>query len=186
MTGGFDAVTEDLERAADTIGDVVGSAAGLLWQGPSGDYGHAGVQAGWGSFVDDLKSVVDGLAGKAQGHGEDLRTAAVRYAAADGAAGDSIVAVASKALDALGGHGKPSSGGAFFAPLSGALARAAEEPRGPEWTGGGTGRISGSIDDGPAGVMSPERSRQLFPGARAGVEENPVDENPVDTDGPVF
>ncbi|MEU4670588.1 hypothetical protein AB0F91_22025 [Amycolatopsis sp. NPDC023774] len=182
MTGGFDAVTEELERAADTIGDVVGGAAGLLWQGPSGDYGHAGVQAGWGSFIADIASVVEGLTGKAHGHGEDLRTAAVRYAGADDTASDAIVKTAAKAF------GGPSDGG-IFGPLGEILHRsvgpAETEKLGPAWTGGGTGRISGSIDELPPDVMSPERSRELFPGPKSEVEgPGPVAE--ADREGPVF
>ncbi|MEV4604178.1 hypothetical protein AB0K15_43315 [Amycolatopsis sp. NPDC049253] len=182
MTGGFDAVTEELERAADTIGDVVGGAAGLLWQGPSGDYGHAGVQAGWGGFIADIASVVEGLTGKAHGHGEDLRTAAVRYAGADDTASDAIVKTAAKAFGEHGG----SSGVGIFGPLGGALARATEEEKvGPAWTGGGTGRISGSIDELPPDVMSPERSRELFPGPKSEVAgPDPVAE--ADREGPVF
>ncbi|MEW2502203.1 hypothetical protein ACQPXB_10670 [Amycolatopsis sp. CA-161197] len=185
MTGGFDAVTEELERAADTIGDVVGGAAGLLWQGPSGDYGHPGVQAGWGSFIEDIKSVVDALEGKAQGHGEDLRTAAVRYAGADDTATDAIVKTAAKAF---GGHGGPSDGG-IFGPLGEILHRSAGpaegEKLGPAWTGGGTGRISGSIEELPPDVMSPERSRELFPGPKSEVE-GPDPATEADREGPVF
>ncbi|MEV8612698.1 hypothetical protein AB0383_33040 [Amycolatopsis sp. NPDC051373] len=189
MTGGFDAVTEELERAADTIGDVVGGAAGLLWQGPSGDYGHPGVQAGWGSFIADIESVVEGLTGKAHGHGEDLRTAAVRYAGADGTASDAIVKTAAKAF---GG----SFGGGIFGPLGEVLHRSLDgkpvdgnpgdgEKLGPAWTGGATGRISGSIDELPPDVMSPERSRELFPGPKSEVEgPDPVTE--ADREGPVF
>ncbi|MGW4484224.1 hypothetical protein ACWEOE_10340 [Amycolatopsis sp. NPDC004368] len=186
MTGGFDAVTEELERAADTIGDVVGGAAGLLWQGPSGDYGHPGVQAGWGSFIADLESVVEGLTGKAHGHGEDLRTAAVRYAGADDSASDAIVKTAAEAFG--------SSGGGIFGPLGeilrssvGSIGSAGSdgEKLGPAWAGGGTGRISGSIDELPPDVMSPERSRELFPGPKSEVEgPDPVTE--ADREGPVF
>ncbi|MET7989331.1 hypothetical protein ABZU76_00325 [Amycolatopsis sp. NPDC005232] len=184
MTGGFDAVTEELERAADTIGDVVGGAAGLLWQGPSGNYGHPGVQAGWGSFIADIESVVEGLTGKAHGHGEDLRTAAVRYASADDTASDSIVKTAAKAF---GG----SSGGGIFGPLGEVLHTSVDpkpddgEKLGPAWTGGASGRISGSIDELPPDVMSPERSRELFPGPKSEVQcPDPVTE--ADREGPVF
>jgi hypothetical protein len=146
-----------LYRTANQIGDVIGSASGLLWQSPSGDYGHPGVQTGWGSFIDDVKSEVEKLAKKAEGHGEDLRTAAGKYAESDTQAGDAIGQLGAGLFDSLGGlQGAPGGG----------------------ITGGTPGKISGSID-GPTGVMSPERSKELFPGSSGGTQRDARGEGPV-------
>ncbi|WP_409182466.1 hypothetical protein F9C11_39690 [Amycolatopsis sp. VS8301801F10] len=184
MSGGFGAVPEELFRTANAIGDVVGSAAGLLWQGPSGDYGHRGVQAGWAGFVEEIQAEVARLTGIAQGHGDDLRTAAGKYAQSDAAATGTIgefgAGLGDLLGEAAGGEAKIGSrlegapGGGFTGGLTPSqLNERLAEPEaglhdvpGGGWTGGATGRISGSIDDdGPMRIMSPERSRQLFPGA---------------------
>ena len=193
MTGGFGAVPEELHRTANQIGDVIGSAAGLLWQGPSGDYGHPGVQTGWGSFIDGVKSEVDKLAKKAEIHGEDLRTAAGKYAESDTQAGNTIGKLGAGLFDSLGGlHDAP--GGGITGGLGGILDGAGQvgsgigpaagtkidtglegapgglhDVPGGGFTGGATGKISGSIDE-PTGVMSPERSKELFPGSSGGTQ----------------
>jgi hypothetical protein len=46
------------------------------------------------------------------------------------------------------------------------------------FTGGATGKISGSVD-GPTGVMSPERSKELFPGSSGGTQPDARGEGPV-------
>jgi hypothetical protein len=61
----------------------VGSASGMLWQCPSGDYGHRGVQAGWGAFIQDMKAEIDKLRKTAEGHGESLKSAAIKYVDSD-------------------------------------------------------------------------------------------------------
>ena len=66
--GGFNAVPEELQRAANVITDTVGQAAKLVWQGPSGNYGHPGVQGGWDQFVADAKAEINRLAQAAKGH----------------------------------------------------------------------------------------------------------------------
>ena len=196
MTGGFGAVPEELYRTANQIGDVIGSAAGLLWQGPSGDYGHPGVQTGWGSFIDEVKSEVEKLARKAEGHGEDLRTAAGKYAESDTEAGDVLGKFGPGLAGSLGGHGviggilesageagkglgeskigaglEGVPGGGFTGGLTPTELNERFEESAPGkphdvpgggFTGGATGRITGSIDE-PTGIMSPERSKELFP-----------------------
>jgi hypothetical protein len=261
MTGGFGAVPEELYRTANRIGDVVGSAGSMLWQGPSGDYGHPGVQTGWGSFIEDVKAEVGKLAKKAEGHGEDLRTAAVKYADSDGAAGEALGKLGGgllgglqgapgggitgglggilggaggeigSGLDPLGGKigsgldplgesggeigggiggGAGGEAGGKLGPLggeakigsglegvpgggfAGGLTPSQLDERlggdgggglhdvpGGGWAGGATGKISGSLDDGPTGVMSPERSRELFPGSSGGTTGS-------DGEGPVY
>ncbi|WP_205673055.1 hypothetical protein [Amycolatopsis nivea] len=204
MSGGFGAVPEELFRTANSIGDVIGSAAGLLWQGPSGDYGHRGVQAGWAGFVEEIQAEVARLTEIAEGHGDDLRTAAGKYAESDAAAtgtigkfgsglgdlfGDTAGGVTpfagaeAQAEAKIGSRLEGAPGGGFTGGLTPSqLDERLGEPEGGlhdvpggGWTGGATGRISGSIDDdGPVRIMSPERSRQLFPdssGKPAGRDE---------------
>jgi hypothetical protein len=195
MTGGFGAVPEELYRTANQIGDVIGSASGLLWQGPSGDYGHPGVQTGWGSFIDDVKSEVEKLAKKAEGHGEELRTVAGKYAESDTQAGDAIGKLGAGLFDSLGGlQGAPGGGitGGLGGILDGAgqagsgigplgetkIGAGLEGVLGGGFTGGATGKISGSVD-GPTGVMSPERSKELFPGSSGGTQPDARGEGPV-------
>ncbi|WP_329057760.1 WXG100 family type VII secretion target [Amycolatopsis sp. NBC_01480] len=279
MTGGFGAVPEELYRTANRIGDVVGSAGSMLWQGPSGDYGHPGVQTGWGSFIEDVKAEVGKLAKKAEGHGEDLRTAAVKYADSDSAASEALGKLGGGLLGGLEGapgggitggiggvlgggelgiglspiggklgsgldplgvaggeigsgldpfgesDGKVGSGldphsevgggaggeaGSRLGPLGGEARIGSglegvpgggfaggltpsqlnerlggdggglhDEVPGGGWAGGATGKISGSLEDGPTGVMSPERSRELFPGSSGGTTGS-------DGEGPVY
>jgi hypothetical protein len=176
MTGGFGAVPEELYRTANQIGDVIGGAAGLLWQGPSGDYGHPGVQAGWGSFLENVKAEVEKLAKKAEGHGEDLRTAAVKYANSDTGAVDVLGKFGAGLSESpngpgglgavLGGFGSLGEskigagldgvpGGGFTGGLTPTKLDERFEESAPGklhdvpgggYTGGATGRISGSID----------------------------------------
>ncbi|MFD2469633.1 hypothetical protein [Amycolatopsis silviterrae] len=210
MSGGFGAVPEELFRTANSIGDVIGGAAGLLWQGPSGDYGHPGVQAGWAGFIEEVRAEVARLTENADGHGDDLRTAAGKYSQSDAAATGAIgkfgaglgdlfgeaagggvtpfAGVEGQAEAKIGSRLDGAPGGGFTGGLTPSqLNERLGEPEGGlhdvpggGWAGGATGRISGSIDDdGPVQIMSPERSRQLFPGASG-------DPAGHDGDGPVF
>jgi hypothetical protein len=83
MTGGFGTAPDELFRTANAISDAVSSASGMLWQGPSGDYGHRGVQAGWRQFIEDMKAELDKLCDTAKGHGESLKSAAIQYVESD-------------------------------------------------------------------------------------------------------
>jgi hypothetical protein len=106
MTGGFGAAPDELFQTANAISDAVGSASGMLWQGPSGDYGHSGVQAGWGQFVEDMKAEIDKLRDKAKGHGESLKSAAIKYVESDTQASKAF----SKLIERGELHGVPGSG----------------------------------------------------------------------------
>lgn len=86
--GGFSATPEELQQAAKAISDTVGHVSGIPWEGPSGDYGHPGVQQGWGQFVDDARNQVKSLANAAQGHGDNLQQAASDYLKLDQHAAD--------------------------------------------------------------------------------------------------
>nr|CTQ91450.1 hypothetical protein [Kibdelosporangium sp. MJ126-NF4] len=88
MPNGFGIVPEELRSAANKIGDVVGAVASAVWQPPSGDYGHPGVQQGWGVFIEDMKKHVDDLKTKADGHGDNLITAAGKYLEKETGVGD--------------------------------------------------------------------------------------------------
>jgi hypothetical protein len=90
MAGGFGAVPDELFKAASAITDAVGNTAGMVWRGATGDYGHAGVQEGWSQFIDDIGSEVKKLTQRADSHGENLRTTAVRYVDTDDSAGNML------------------------------------------------------------------------------------------------
>lgn len=143
MADGFRAVFEDLHRAAGKIEDAVQAAAGLPWQGPGGDYGHRGVQAGWTQFIEDAKAEIETLCDKAVEHSDGLRTAAQDYQDADDETGFTLGDI-----------------GDLLAPDDGTV--------GGGFTGGikdVVGRVTGrpaSAGDAP-GFMSPERSAELFP-----------------------
>ncbi|HKS43996.1 MAG TPA: hypothetical protein VJT49_02565 [Amycolatopsis sp.] len=102
MADGFRAVFDDLHQAANEIGDWVQGVAGLPWQGPSGDYGHAGVRAGWTQFIGDARAEVAQLAAKAGEHRDGLRAAAGRYLESDDESGF-VVADLGTVLDSSGG-----------------------------------------------------------------------------------
>lgn len=117
MTDGFGAVFDELHQTASRITDVVSVVDSLPWNGPSGDYGNSGVQAGWALFIENAKAYVDGLRGKANEHGDLMRTAAGRYQVSDqeseqamarigglldGAAGDPAAGVIGSAGAAIG------------------------------------------------------------------------------------
>ncbi|QUQ69358.1 WXG100 family type VII secretion target [Kutzneria sp. CA-103260] len=181
MTGGFGAVPDELFRTANAISDAVGSAAGMLWQGPSGDYGHPGVQTGWEQFIEDMKSEINTLRDQAEGHGESLKTAAMGYADSDSVAGQAIGAIEEQV--GLPGGG---IGGRIGRILGGETSDPGDTRIGdrlPGVPGGGfTGNLTpnllhdrlGYADD-VGGVMSPERSRELFPGTSGGDESKDVE-----------
>ncbi|WP_367137019.1 hypothetical protein [Saccharothrix sp. HUAS TT1] len=81
---GFGAVPEELRRAAGQIGDVGDRASGVVWCGPSGEYGHAGVAGAWELFIDGMKSSVERLRQQADEHAIGLRAAASSYVDVDG------------------------------------------------------------------------------------------------------
>ena len=83
MTTGFDAVFDDLHHTASRITDTITGVEALPWNGPSGEYGNAAVQSGWGRFIESARFQVDGLRGKANEHGDLVRTAAGRYQSSD-------------------------------------------------------------------------------------------------------
>jgi hypothetical protein len=155
LTGGFGAVPDELLRTANKITDAVGRAGSMLWQGPSGDYGNPGVQQGWGTFVEDLKAEIEKLCQKAYGHGDDLRAAATSYTESDSEA-DAAFGQVGGLLDSGGGTpaltGAP--GGGFTGGLSSIMDRLGGAPSGGDGQAGG--------------IMSPQRSQQLFPGQAGG------------------
>ncbi|WP_143086343.1 hypothetical protein [Amycolatopsis saalfeldensis] len=115
---------------------MVGSAGGLVWQGPSGDYGHPGVQGAWGSFIDGVKTEVEGLVKKAEGHGDGLRTAAQKYLGADESATGEIGGLGTAIGSAAEAVGKG---------VEGRIGDVLGGPLGP--VGGGIGRVLGSGGD---------------------------------------
>jgi hypothetical protein len=81
VTGGFGfgAIPEELRQTAGKIDDAIGGVIQLFREGPTGDYGHSGVQRAWADFVENVKREVESLRDKAAEHGDSLRTAAIKY-----------------------------------------------------------------------------------------------------------
>jgi hypothetical protein len=115
LTNGFGAVPDELRQAAGTIGDAIAGTARMLWQGPSGDYGHIGVQTGWAQLIDQMKTRIDALRDTANEHGDSLIQAAQRYLLSDDNSGQSLV----KAGGLLGATGIPGGGTGVSASESG-------------------------------------------------------------------
>jgi hypothetical protein len=85
---GFGAAPEELRRAAGQIGEVGDRAAGLVWRGPSGEYGHAGVAGAWDLFIEEMRAHVRRLHQEADEHAIGLRAAASSYVDVDGERAD--------------------------------------------------------------------------------------------------
>ncbi|WP_210717882.1 hypothetical protein [Amycolatopsis acididurans] len=211
MTSGFGAVPDDLRQTAGKIGDVISGVADLVWRGPGGDYGHAGVQQGWAQFIEDMRDRVQKLHATAGEHGENLTKAALAYVESDEKIGTELSHIGDVIGDLGGGLGGivPSVavgtgddggmvGGGWTGPLKNAgidLGAGSGEDGG--MVGGGwTGPLKeagvdlGAGADAHSGIMSPERSRELFPqvgdvgsglpkSGDIGSRLNPGDEGPV-------
>ncbi|WP_019819682.1 hypothetical protein [Saccharomonospora saliphila] len=106
MTG-FGSVPDELRETARQISDTVGGAADLLWQGPSGDYGHPAVQAGWATFVERVRGAVEQLRAEAEEHGAGLTEAARRYLESE----DESRGIVERFEHGLGADGGPVAGG---------------------------------------------------------------------------
>jgi hypothetical protein len=157
MGDGFGAVSDELRQAAGAIGNVVGGVARMAWQGPSGDYGHPGVQAGWAQFVEDIKKQIKSLHDKAHEHGDNLLATAALYLESDADAGAAL-GKAGGLLEATGIAGGGAVGG--IAGMLGGTAAGVGDGGGGD--GGG--------DGGPAGFINPEIARRLNPGLAGSAE----------------
>lgn len=102
MTSGFGTVPEELRSTAGKIGEVIAGVADAIWQPPSGNYGHPGVQSGWASFIEQMKSHVEALREQADEHGRGLITAATSYLDLESNVGD-FLTKAGSGLESLGG-----------------------------------------------------------------------------------
>lgn len=118
MTGGYEAVPEQIQRAANDIYDVVGRVANTVWSGPSGDYGHPGVQTGWARFIEMMREHIEDLKRQAEGHGDGLSEAVKTYFGLEDDA-ESTLTKSGSGLDAVGGG---ITGGAIGGALDGASA----------------------------------------------------------------
>lgn len=81
---GFGAVPEELRQAAGRIGDAGDRTSGMVWCGPSGEYGHDGVAGAWELFIEEMKAYVERLRRQADEHAIGLRAAASSYVDVDG------------------------------------------------------------------------------------------------------
>ncbi|MEU6646893.1 hypothetical protein ABZ863_30750 [Saccharomonospora sp. NPDC046836] len=130
---GFGAVPDELRETAGRIGEAVGGVASMVWRGPSGDYGHPGVQTGWEQFVEQLKAQVEALRDQAEEFGSNLGVAAGRYQETEAGTGATLAGFG----DMIADYGGPAVGGAI-----GGAAGAA--------TSGAIGSVLGGNADGDA------------------------------------
>ncbi|MEU4741379.1 hypothetical protein AB0G02_13075 [Actinosynnema sp. NPDC023658] len=87
---GFGAVPEELRRAAGKIVDAGDRTSGLVWCGPSGEYGHAGVAGAWELFIEEMKAYVERLRQQADEHAVGLHAVASSYVDVDGEGADAF------------------------------------------------------------------------------------------------
>jgi hypothetical protein len=90
MADGFEVVPEELERAADSIGDAVRDVAGMVWDWPRGDYGRPGLGSAFADFLEEIKDRVDTIHEDVLGHGTNLKDTATHYRDSDIARGDVV------------------------------------------------------------------------------------------------
>lgn len=129
MTSGFGTVPDDLRQAAGQIGGAIRGVADLVWQGPSGNYGNAGVQRGWGEFIDGMKKSVQNLHEQADDHGVNLKGAASAYQEIDSGVGQTIGGIG-ELIDSAGGAGFVNP--AVIQHAMGGSISSRLEPEGPE------------------------------------------------------
>jgi hypothetical protein len=113
MAAGFEVRPEELRGAARAIGEALGNAAGIAWGPPSGDYGHAGVQAAFASFVEDAERRVGELGAGAERLGRGLGESASAYEESDSAAARRLM----RAVEDL--FAQPAPGGGADGPFPG-------------------------------------------------------------------
>lgn len=142
MTG-FDAVPDELRGTAGRIGQTAGAAAGLVWQGPSGDYGNDAVQQAWQLYIEGMRKRFDALKGQAEELGGQLGSAAAQYVESDENTGSSL----------------------------GTLGTAVEGAAGGLAAGGAVGGIAGGLGGAAGGVAAGGISAVLDGGADSGGQE---------------
>jgi hypothetical protein len=76
---GFGAVPDELRQVAGKIGETGDQVAGMVWVGPSGDYGHAGVSSAFEQFIEEMKQQVGWLREQVDGHALGLGEVARNY-----------------------------------------------------------------------------------------------------------
>ena len=76
---GFGAVPDELRQVAGKIGETGDQVAGMVWVGPSGDYGHAGVSSAFEQFIEEMKQQVGWLREQVDGHTLGLGEVARNY-----------------------------------------------------------------------------------------------------------
>ncbi|AXX30031.1 hypothetical protein KCV87_06820 [Actinosynnema pretiosum subsp. pretiosum] len=158
--GGYRSVPDELRGTAKSIGGAVDGVVGPHWRPPSGDYGHAGVQAGWADFIERAVLRVKELRERAEEHGRRLETTAGAYVeqehqvstrmrAVDGHGGIAVGAVGGIAVGSgvTGGI----SGGAVGSGVTGGVAGGA--------VGDVAGATTGAVGSGAVGASTAAEGR---------------------------
>jgi len=148
---GFDAVPDELRGTAGRIGETVGGAANLSWQGPSGDYGHDAVQQAWQRYIEGMRKHFEGLKGKAEELGGQLGAAASRYAESDGDTQSTLGTLGGAVEGAAGGILAGGAAGGAVGGAVGGVAGGLAGAAGGAVAGGVAGGISGVLGGGAAG-----------------------------------
>ncbi|MCP2253909.1 Excreted virulence factor EspC, type VII ESX diderm [Prauserella aidingensis] len=146
MTG-FDAVPDELRGTAGRIGETASTAAGLVWQGPSGDYGNDAVQQAWQRYIESTREHFQALKGKAEELGSQLGSAAARYLESDEGTRSSLDTLGNAVESAAVGMG---AGGAAGSAVGGAVGGIAGG-LGGALGGVAAGGISAVLDGGAGG-----------------------------------
>lgn len=147
MTG-FDAVPDELRGTAGRIGETAGGAAGLMWQGPSGDYGNDAVQQAWQLYIESMRKHFETLKGKAEELGGQLGSAAAQYLESDDDTRSSMDTLGNAVESAAGGMAAGGAVGGAVGGIAGGL--------GGALGGAAAGGISAVLDGG-AGSEGQER-----------------------------
>ncbi|ACU36579.1 hypothetical protein [Actinosynnema mirum] len=139
--GGYRSVPDELRGTAKSIGGAVDGVVGPHWRPPSGDYGHAGVQAGWADFIERAVLRVKELRERAEEHGRRLETTAGAYVEQE-----HQVSTRMRAVDGHGGI----AGGAVGSGVTGGISGGAV---GSGVTGGVAGGAVGDVAGATTGAV---------------------------------
>ncbi|ATE54165.1 hypothetical protein [Actinosynnema pretiosum] len=164
--GGYRSVPDELRGTARSIGGAVDGVVGPHWRPPSGDYGHAGVQAGWADFIERAVLRVEELRERAEEHGRELEATAGAYVEQE-----HRVSARMRAVDGQGpvggiAGGAVSPGGAVRSSVTGGISGGAGVAggvaggAGGDVAGGAVGAVgSGAVGSGAVGASTAAEGR---------------------------